>query len=52
MVAFPVDLILGKLTQAEMIEGLIAQAVWSLLALALVSVVWKRGVEAYSAVGS
>ena len=52
MVAFPVDLVLGKLTQAEMIEGLIAQAAWSLLALALVSIVWKRGVKAYSAVGS
>ncbi|MGY8824577.1 MAG: ABC transporter permease [Candidatus Latescibacterota bacterium] len=52
MVAFPVDLLLGKLTWEETIEGLVAQAVWSLLALALLNVVWKRGVKAYSAVGS
>jgi ABC-2 type transport system permease protein len=52
MVAFPVDLLLGKLTREQTIEGLIAQAIWSLLALALLSVVWKRGVRAYSAVGS
>lgn len=52
MVAFPVDLLLGKLTWEETVEGLVAQAVWSLLALALLSVVWKRGVKAYSAVGS
>ena len=52
MVAFPVDLLLGKLTWEETIEGLVAQAVWSLLALGLLSFVWKRGVKAYAAVGS
>ncbi len=52
MVAFPVDLVLGKLTQAEAVEGLVIQAAWSLLALGLLSTVWKRGVKAYSAVGS
>jgi ABC-2 type transport system permease protein len=52
MVVFPVDLVLGKLTQAEAVEGLLIQTAWSLLALGLLSRVWKRGVKAYSAVGS
>ena len=52
MVAFPVDLILGKLTLDECLEGLLFQFFWTMISLGFVSVVWRRGIRAYSAVGS
>ena len=52
MVAFPVDLILGKLTLDECLEGLLFQFFWTMISLGFMSVVWRRGIRAYSAVGS
>jgi ABC-2 type transport system permease protein len=52
MVAFPVELFLGRLTQEEAAQGLLAQAAWFLLSLGLVSLVWRQGAKQYSAVGS
>jgi len=52
MVAFPVDVILGKLTFSQCLEGLQFQFFWTVISLGVMAVVWKRGIRAYSAVGS
>ena len=52
MLGFPVELVLGKLTPAQALEGLAAQAAWVMLSLVLVRLVWRAGVRVYSAVGA
>ncbi len=52
MVSFPVELLLGRLTPAAALTGLGAQAVWALLCLGLLQIVWRAGVRTYSAVGA
>lgn len=52
MVAFPVELFLGRLTPDEALHGLAMQVAGLLLALGLIALVWGRGVKKYSAVGS
>jgi ABC-2 type transport system permease protein len=51
MIAFPVELILGRLTPAQAAAGLAIQAGWLLLALLLMKVVWRAGVRRFTAVG-
>jgi ABC-2 type transport system permease protein len=52
MVAFPVELLLGRLTPAEAAIGLAAEAAWIVVALVLVRIVWRAGARVYSAVGA
>jgi ABC-2 type transport system permease protein len=52
MLAFPVELLLGRLSGAETALGLLAQVVWIGLALLLLQAGWARGVRRYSAVGA
>jgi ABC-2 type transport system permease protein len=52
MLGFPVELVLGRLTQLQALEGLAAQAVWVIISLVLVRMVWRAGVRVYSAVGA
>ncbi len=52
LIGFPVELLLGRLTPAQALTGLGAQAVWLIIALALVRLVWRAGVRVYSAVGA
>ncbi len=52
VVSFPVELLLGRLTPVQAMTGLGAQAVWLIIALALVRLVWRAGVRIYSAVGA
>jgi ABC-2 type transport system permease protein len=52
MLAFPVELLLGRLSGAEIALGLLVQLVWIAIALALMRIVWARGVRRYSAVGA
>ncbi|HVM72291.1 MAG TPA: ABC-2 family transporter protein [Anaerolineales bacterium] len=52
MLGFPVELVLGRLTQAQALEGLAAQAVWLAVSLVLVRLAWRAGVRVYSAVGA
>jgi viologen exporter family transport system permease protein len=51
MIGFPVELLLGRLTPGEAAVGLAAQAVWVVLSLGLVRIVWRAGVRLYAAVG-
>jgi ABC-2 type transport system permease protein len=52
MIGFPVELMLGRLTPAQMWTGFVAQVLWVALALGLVRRVWRAGVRVYSAVGA
>ncbi len=52
MLAFPIELLLGRLTVQETVLGFAMQLFWLLAALTLLSVVWRAGVKQYSAVGS
>ncbi len=52
MIGFPVELLLGRLTPLQALTGIGAQAIWVVLALALLRVVWRAGIRIYSAVGA
>jgi ABC-2 type transport system permease protein len=52
MIGFPVELMLGRLTPAQMGTGFVTQILWVALALGLVRLVWRAGVRVYSAVGA
>jgi ABC-2 type transport system permease protein len=51
-ISFPVEVLLGTLTPAQIVMGLAAQAAWLGLALVLLRVVWRAGLRTYSAVGA
>ena len=52
MLGFPVELILGKLSPTQALEGLAAQVVWVIVSLGVIRLVWRAGVRVYSAVGA
>ncbi len=52
MVAFPVELLLGRLTTHETLIGLAAQGAWLLLSLAIMTLLWRTAMRHYSAVGA
>ena len=52
MLGFPVELLLGRLTPAETLTGLAAQAAWAVVSVFLLRFVWRAGVRSYSAVGA
>jgi ABC-2 type transport system permease protein len=52
MLGFPVELVLGRLTPVQALQGLAVQAAWVIISLVLVRVVWRAGVRVYSAVGA
>lgn len=50
--AFPVELLLAHLSPEEALPGFAAQAGWLAVAVALLRLVWARGVRRYGAVGA
>ncbi len=50
--AFPVELVLGRLSPLQTLVGFGAQAAWLALTVALLRLVWRRGVRQYCAVGA
>ncbi len=52
MIGFPIELALGRLTPLDAAVGLVAQLAWLAVAYGLATVVWRRGIRAYSAVGA
>lgn len=52
MIAFPVELALGRPTPTETLAGLVAQLLWLLAAYALMRAVWRVGIRRFSAVGA
>lgn len=51
-IAFPVELMLGRLSQDQIANGFAMQALWLLAAVVMIKLVWRAGVKKYSAVGS
>ncbi len=51
MVAFPVELFLGRLTPKETFLGFLAQGFWLTIGILLVKILWRAGIRRYSAVG-
>lgn len=52
MLSFPVELLLGLLSPAQALWGLVAQAVWVALSVVAVKLVWRAGVKQYAAFGA
>jgi ABC-2 type transport system permease protein len=49
---FPIQLILGKLSNAQIIHGYVMGVFWLIVGLTLFNWVWRQGVKRYSAVGA
>ncbi len=49
---FPIQLILGKLTSAQIIQGYVVGTIWLVVAISIFTWVWRNGVKRYSAVGA
>jgi ABC-2 type transport system permease protein len=52
MIGFPVDVMLGKLSNAELLRGLGMQLVWTLAFIGARQLTWRHGLKRYSAVGA
>jgi ABC-2 type transport system permease protein len=52
LIAFPIELTLGRLSPQAAAFGFMMQGFWLLAALTILSFVWRAGVKQYSAVGS
>ncbi len=48
---FPVAIYMGKVTGMALLQGLIVQTAWVLLAYGFAELMWHRGIRKYSAVG-
>lgn len=49
---FPIELVLGRLSTAEIIAGYLMGIVWFAVALTLFLWIWQRGLKQFSAVGA
>lgn len=52
LIYYPIQLILGKLTQAQIVQGFITSSIWLVVAITLFNFVWRNGVKRFSAVGA
>ncbi|AZJ24268.1 TPA: ABC-2 family transporter protein [Bacillus cereus] len=52
LIHFPVNVYLGNLSSAEIVNGLISQVIWSLVFYVLIRVLWKKGLNKYESVGA
>jgi ABC-2 type transport system permease protein len=52
MIAFPVEVLLGKLSPQEVLVGVGVQIVWVALMIGLLRLVWHYGTRRYAAVGA
>ncbi|MCE9644594.1 MAG: ABC-2 family transporter protein [Chloroflexi bacterium] len=49
---YPIQLILGKLSSAQIVQGYVSGLVWLGVAVLLFNWIWRNGVKRYSAVGA
>ena len=52
LIYFPIQIILGKLSSPQIIQGYVVGAVWLVVAISGFSWIWRSGVKRYSAVGA
>jgi len=52
LIYFPIQLILGKLSSAQITQGYVIGSIWLIAAITVFNWVWRNGVKRYSAVGA
>ena len=52
LIYYPVQLILGKLSTEQIIQGYVMAGIWLVVSLVLFNWVWRRGIKRFSAVGA
>ena len=52
MLSFPVEIVSGRLTSADLVTGLAAMTFWVVLAFLLYRWVWRKGIRQFSAFGA
>jgi ABC-2 type transport system permease protein len=52
LIYFPIQLILGKLSSAQIIQGYVVGSIWLAVAISVFTWVWRNGVKRFSAVGA
>jgi ABC-2 type transport system permease protein len=52
LIYFPIQLILGKLSQAQIIQGFVSGSIWLIVSITAFSLIWRNGVKRFSAVGA
>ena len=51
MLSFPIEVLSGRLSSAEIQFGFLTISVWAILFLFIISIIWKRGLRVYAAYG-
>jgi ABC-2 type transport system permease protein len=52
MIYYPVQLILGRLSTGQIVQGYLTASIWLLISIVFFRWVWREGVKQYSAVGA
>lgn len=52
LIYYPIQLILGKLSSAQIVQGYVLGLVWLAISIVVFNRVWRNGVKRYSAVGA
>jgi ABC-2 type transport system permease protein len=52
LIYFPIQLILGKLSSAQIIQGYVTGIIWLVVAISIFNWIWHNGVKRFSAVGA
>jgi ABC-2 type transport system permease protein len=52
LIYFPIQLILGKLSTAQIVQGYVVGVIWLTIAITIFNWIWHNGVKRYSAVGA
>jgi ABC-2 type transport system permease protein len=52
LIYFPIQLILGRLSSAQVIQGYVTGIIWLIVAISIFAWIWRNGVKRYSAVGA
>ena len=49
---FPIEALVGDLSNAELLAGLGMQLLWTLIGIGVFSLVWRHAIRQYTAVGN
>jgi ABC-2 type transport system permease protein len=52
LIYYPIQLILGRLSNAQIIQGYVIGGIWLIVSIVLFNAIWRNGVKRYSAVGA
>jgi ABC-2 type transport system permease protein len=52
LIYFPIQVILGKLSSAQIVQGYVMGVIWLVVSIAIFNWIWHNGVKRFSAVGA